>query len=488
MRLPRSRFAVTAAVLATLSACTDPPSSPEATRTAPRAPSLDAAPTAAVTFTRIEDLPNAWVERFNVNNPDPLTWTVAPKYWVTTDALTMSRIEFDIAPATSISAETAVPNSLDNWAIVRQVRDRSSWNAPESMTAWHDGSTCNSPPASHTVASFDEVPFLCRNHMMTATNAGTATPDAYAVTYLTPDRLIDFSSGNTFVRFDVATLRSSGRDWIDLWITPYGDNLVVPLDDSLPDAQGYPRNGLHLRMTSGDVNSSRFEASLIVNHRAFRIPPSSTQTYEDAFRAAIPKPADPGAFWPTSPTRRDTFELSIGNGRFRFGMPRYNLWWYDIPLQAMDMGPQLLGVLQIGHHSFHPSSDGAPNTWHWDNIGIAPARQFSIINGDRRYVDATTTTINFSRPAPWDANLRFAGYGSKFEVRGYDASGVALGGWQKAKQQDEELDVKGRFHSYWTPVPPGTARVDFRADNEPSNKSKPDMWVARDATIWSLNP
>ena len=483
MRLPRSTPAVTAAVLALLSACTDAPSSPEAPRIAPRAPSRDVT-AAAVTFTRIEDLPNAWVETFNVNNPDPLTWTVPPKYWLPTDELTMSLIAFNIAPATSISSETAVPNSLENWAIVKQSRDRSSWNAPESMTAWHDGATCNAPPASHSVAGYDQAPFLCRNHMMTATNAGTATQDSYAVTYLTPDRLIDFSGGNVFVRFDVATLRSSGRDWIDLWITPYGENLVVPLDDSLPDAQGYPRDGFHLRMTSGDVNVSRFEASVIYNFRPYRIAPTSVQTYEDAFRAAVPKPADPGAFWPTSPTRRDTFELSLGNGRFKFGMPRYNLWWYDVPISMTNMGPQLLGVLQIGHHSFHPSSDGAPNTWHWDNIGIAPARQFSIINGDRRYVDGTTAPrVTFVRPAPAGSNLRFAGYGSAFEVS------FNGGKWQKAQQQDEELNVNGRFHSYWTPVPTGTQTVDFRADNDPSNKrAKPAVWVARDATIWSLNP
>jgi hypothetical protein len=49
--------------------------------------------------------------------------------------------------------------------------------------------------------------------------------------------------------------------------------------------------------------------------------------------------------------------------------------------------------------------------------------------------------------------------------------------------------VNGRFHSYWTSVPTGTTRVDFRASNDPSNKNaNPVIWLARDITIWSLNP
>jgi len=496
MRIPRPTSATATLALAILAAaCVDAPSTPVAAPTprASRDVSMQPISTApydivenGVTFAKIQLMPGSWMETFNLNAFPEVkpTWDVSPTFWTPATGSSTDPFAWNY---TTVGAPDRAANSLPDWAIVRQVRDQSLWYTMEPMSAWH-GMNCIAPPATHIVASYDEAPFLCRNHMMTAVNAGTATGDSYAVTYLTPNRLVDFSTGaDVVVRFDMTTLRHSMQDWTDLWITPYDDNLVVPLDDSLPDVQGHPKRGLHVRMTAGQPDASRYQVSVITGHQATLIPPSSTETYEEAFaRTPDPGVIQVDAIPPTNPlhtsaTRRDTFELRIAGGRLKFGMPRYNLWWYDVALTSLDMGPRGLGVLQLGHHSFHPTTGGgAPNTWHWDNIGIAPARRFTIINAVQRYVDAATHSwVDFARPAPADAYLRFAAYGDvevKFEQ----------GGWQDAARQAEELNAPGRFHSYWIPVPAGTTRVFFNVKGGQSKKNG-DPWLVRDITIWSLN-
>jgi hypothetical protein len=191
----------------------------------------------------------------------------------------------------------------------------------------------------------------------------------------------------------------------------------------------------------------------------------------------------------TSATRRDTFELRIGGGKIRFGMPRYNLWWVDATLTP-EIAADLVvwgskAVVQIGHHSFNPAADGGkPDTWHWDNIGMAPAVPFSVINVDRRYVEqGPDRTVRFSRPAPAASMLRFAGYGSGFQVR-FDQ-----GAWEPAQPQVQQFAISDRYQSFWTPVPEGATRVEFRAGKVKADAMlQPGAWMARDISIWSLNP
>jgi hypothetical protein len=422
------------------------------------------------------------MENFNVYNPvtptDQSNWTKLPLSWRPESPTAMS----------FLTANTVSQGALADWSIVRHVRDRARWYAPEPMEAWHHGVTCAAPPETHWVNTYEEYPFLCRNHMMTATNSST-----YGVTYLTPNRMVDVSGagGEAVVRFDVATLRSSSRDWIDLWLTPYDENLVVPLDDSLPDMQGHPMRGLHVRMTS-EAGTSRFVASYVSNYVASPLVGGDPRGYEQVF-AVTPAPptSDPNVVQMLAPsaTRRDTFELRISGTKIRFGMPRYDLWWVDADMTAA-MATDLAewgskAVVQIGHHSFNPAADGGkPDTWHWDNIGMAPAVPFSIINVDRRYVEqGPDKTVRFSRAAPANSTLRFAGYGSDFEVR-FDK-----GAWQPARRQLQQFTIADRYQSFWTPVPPGAAQVEFRAGKvKAGDPLQPGAWMARDITVWSLNP
>ncbi|HEY1177540.1 MAG TPA: hypothetical protein VGF17_15390, partial [Phytomonospora sp.] len=151
------------------------------------------------------------------------------------------------------------PWSPTDFDVAIHVRDRAQWDTPESFRAMH-GTFCqpysnaenigaSSDDFSHPASTYQDMNYRCRNHMMTAIKAS-----GYGVIYVTPNAMVDFSSGEATVRWALDTFRSAGNDWVDLWITPWEDNLKLPLDGSLADVdmQGPPRRAIHVRMTQGD--------------------------------------------------------------------------------------------------------------------------------------------------------------------------------------------------------------------------------------------
>lgn len=436
-----ARGLAAALVTAALAACGDQPvTTPTARPGAPLAAVAGDDVTTAPTFAVIG--PAGFQEPFT--HTDDITRPVAPGPW---------------APAT--------------WSVVRHVRDPKGWYTMEPMMAWH-GSKCEKPDdpvaPTHLVTNYEDMTFLCRNHMMTAVNAS-----GYGVIYLTPDRMVDFTAGTAVVRFDVTTLRESGRDWIDLWVTPFAENLVTPLEDSLPDLQGEPRRAVHVRMTA-ERGRSAFQASVVRNFRGTKLPALTTDGFEKAFAARGLAP---------SATRRDTFELHISRTRIKFGMPRYNLWWVDAPVADLGWSQ---GVIQIGHHSFNPAADGGSATsWHWDNIGMQPAVPFTILRADRRYVDAATPNgeVTFPSGAPAGAFLRGSGIGPT-EVSFAKADGK-FSKWTIARLQAQERLDPRRFASAWMPIPQGTTRVRLRPIEDALRVSG-GAWLVRDLSIWAPPP
>lgn len=449
-RRPPSRAVFPALLLATaaVAACADTPLAPAAHRTAP---------SAAIA-----------ADAFGL---DPVFATPDP-----------GTVEgFDFLGANATPAQLAVPMApiswdTTRWSLVRHQRDPESWYRIEPMMAWH-GTMCQKPDdpvavnRTHQVTEYRDMVFLCRNHMMTATNSR-----GYGVNYLTPPRIVDFSSGTAVVRFDVATLRESGRDWIDLWLTPYAENLVAPLDDSLPDLQGQPRRSLHVRMTA-QRGRSAFVASVVRDFVGAPLPIADTTSYETAFAARGLAP---------SATRRDTFELHVSRTHVRFGMPRYNLWWVDADVPGgLDWSQ---AVMQIGHHSFNPSADGGgPTTWHWDNVGAAPSVPFTIVRANRRYVDDATPSgeITFATPAPPNAFLRGEGIGAT-EVSFSKADGK-FSKWDDVTPQAQRRIDPTRFASGWMPLPIGTTRVRFRPIR-PLLPASGGRWFVRDVEYWATPP
>jgi hypothetical protein len=344
-----------------------------------------------------------------------------------------------------------------DWDVVVHSRDVKTWKTLEPMDASH-GHDCAGPPATHHIDSYDDAVFLCRDHVMTSLTAG-----GYGVIYLTPQRLLDFAEGESVLRFDMSTLRTSTRDWVDVWISPFEDNLSLPLETWLPDLNGPPRRGIHLRM---DVVNGKtvFKVSVIRDFKVEAVKGNWTAGYDTVL---TPDPA-----------RRDTFELRLSRTHVAFGMPAYNLWWVDRDIEELDWGQ---GVVQFGHHSYNPKKDCpknkvcAPNTWHWDNVSMSRSTPFALVRADQRYVDgAGAQTVTFAQPAPEQSHLRFSGYG-RLEVSFDDGQT-----WQAATRQAQVKNVAGHFNSYWMPVPTGVARVQFRA------VEKSGRWMVRDISMWGL--
>lgn len=360
-------------------------------------------------------------------------------------------------------------------------RDQSTWYNPEGFRAMH-GTMCQPYQApepadtvragdggSHAVATYDEMNYRCRNHMMTALRSA-----GYGMIYVTPNAMVDFTAGEASVKFALSTLRTSGRDWVDLWVTPWDDNLKLPLDAGLPDMQGPPRRAIHLRMTA-ELTRSAFEAYLVSDFKETKLASATAAGYESILT-------------PVS-TRRDTFELKISRTHLSFGMkklespdgPAARITWIDTPIPTL---PVTRGVLQFGHHSFNPALAADPalpagvgGTWHWDDFQIAPAAPFTIVTpaaGSLRYADAAHPTVTFAKAAPDQAYLRFAAYGDGLQV---STDGVK---WAPAVRQAEGANTAGRFHSYWTPVRAGATAVQFRTGGRAAG-----TWFVSDVTVWS---
>ncbi|MGE3908859.1 MAG: hypothetical protein AB7K36_05885 [Chloroflexota bacterium] len=352
------------------------------------------------------------------------------------------------------------PWHAPNWDVTIHSRDRETWDQLEPMAAQHGGN-CSAPPDAHVINSYDDVVFQCNNHMMTAINAS-----GYGLIYLTPNQQVDFSGGEAVIRFDLSTLRSSTRDWVDIWITPFEDQVQLPLDSWLPDLTGEPQRSVHVRMKDSGGKTS-FSANVFRGNQMEELEGSWWLGYED--------------FLTPSAVRRDPFEIRISRTSLKVGMPDYNQWWVNSKMA--DLGWDR-AVVQFGHHSYTPSKDCngcGPNTWHWDNIGIEPAVPFTIIPGDRRLAsEERGATVEFDRPAPAGSHLRFAGIGGDIAVS-YDGGAT----WQAAQPRPirEGKDPNGAFISYWTPMPEGASSVMLRGGSWYGGN-----WAATGFSIWSLEP
>src|SRR5688500_11426047 len=135
------------------------------------------------------------------------------------------------------------PWQPSNWDVQKHQRGPEHWQTPSPMHAQH-GHDCGPPPADHMIDTWEETTCLCRDHLMTSING-----DAYGLIYVTPPALVDFSRGPAVVRWDMSTERMSTRDWVDVTVSPWADNVARPLLSDLSqgvDLQGPPRNSIHL--------------------------------------------------------------------------------------------------------------------------------------------------------------------------------------------------------------------------------------------------
>lgn len=364
-------------------------------------------------------------------------------------------------PTETFTGNPASPQAFSDaeWDVQVHSRDSDTWFALDAINAQH-GPDCSAPPATHTNTSYEGSVFQCRDHVMTALNS-----TSYGVIYLTPNQIFDFSAGGSLT-FDLSTERMSVRDWWDVLITPYENNLALPLLSNLSqgtDLQGAPMNTIHIGTDNGE-GSPRL--STVVNGNEWSGP-----DWIEPANSGIPGTVNQAA-------TRQTFKLTIADGRMKFerlaSATAPALVFWDVAATV----PFTSGIVQFGHHSYNPAKDGAgtAGTWHWDNISFSASTPFTMIKADRRYTQGGT--VNFASPAPANAYLRFAGI-CKVSVNGQVVTRAADYNRWGVGYKPEHMS------SYFVPITEGTQSISVSFSN--------DGWyetgygcIAKDFSIWSL--
>lgn len=362
---------------------------------------------------------------------------------------------FDGSPA------NPVPFVSPQWETVYHLRDEGRANpaAVKSVTAQH-GPDCAAPPATHAATTVGGMLFGCSNHMMTVIHGGE-----YGAIYFQPDAMVDFTDGEAIVRWDVSTNRAAGRDFWDVSVTPFSDQLQLPLTGDLPDLQGMPINSIKAAMTVGNqAVSTGTHFDVTVNRNGSEQGVGSSSLVYESFLA-------------TSATRRDTFELRISKTHVSFCMPAYSQCWANANISALNWTK---GVVQFSHHSYNPQKDGGyPNTWHWDNIVMSPAVPLTLIKTNRTSVSGSSTVVTLASPAPAGSWLRFNAWG-KVSIS-IDGGPFVLAHRQPSTYSGGYYHVENAG-SYWHPLPTGAQsfRLSFAADDWYSQSMH-----AQDFGVWS---
>ncbi len=358
----------------------------------------------------------------------------------------------------SFTGAPASPLPFDEpgWDVQVHSRDRDTWRDPQPMDA-HHGADCGPPPNTHRITRYDQMVFRCRDHVMTAIAA-----DGYGAIVLTPDRQLDWSAGDAIVRFDVSTFRSSKRDWIKVWVSPYDAQLPVPAGAFVPDLNGPPAQAVFVEMTADGNLCARVVRDFDITGLPCTDWPALDQRLEP------------------SASRRTAVEVRISRTHVRVWLPEHNIVFTDTPLDVPLSFTR--GVVQFAHYSYTPGKCDAcdgPNTWHWDEVRLAPSVPFTIVRADKRYVDGAGGTVTLRRPAPANAHFRFVAAGVAPQLS-FDGGAT----WRDAVAQRTSRE-SDPIRQYWTPVPAGTQSVTLRPGLPISWWPHNDVWIARDFSVWA---
>lgn len=438
-----------------------------------------------ITFQQIQDN-----QRKNTNS-------FAATYNPTTRTFTET---FDGAPG---SPQPFTQIGQNTWDVAIHSRNPDTWDQMVGYNMMH-GPNCEPPLISGATAphhasdlvthawdgNYEGAVFKCNDHVMTGVNGvGRSVHDGYALAVLTPNAMVDFTNGPAVIKFNVTTYRTTPRDFIDVWITPWSDNLQLPFDTITfgngVDLQGAPRNAVQVTLFApNDNNKSGFKPNIFKNgvetgeFRQFTSDYDSFLAYEDYL------PGGAG-----DPKRRDTFEITISKTHIKVCMPQdlsdnapsQTICWTDKNINPL---PFTTGIVQFAHHSYTPDKDCqfyqldcGPNTWHWDDISISPAIPFTMIKPNVRTVRNENTPVVFNQPAPANSYLRFSAAGSV-------QISLNNGAYQSVSKQPSTgtSDPNGHVASYFVPVPAGTQNVRFKMTDIGAGGVR-----ANDFAIWSMD-
>jgi hypothetical protein len=374
---------------------------------------------------------------------------------------------------TTAPLDYAANGSLD---VLVHSRDVPTWAGLEPMAMDH-GSMCEAPPAQH--ASMDPMPypdavFVCNGHLMTSIKAG-----GYGVIYLTPGARVDFSGGESVISFDVSTLKTSGRDWWDVWVTPFDDLMAAPLPAVWPDLAGEPKNGIH-------IDTSMFNDQTV--HLGSRLD-NFVSTDLDSCWWCGTEQALAGVNLVPSASRRDTYELRISQTHVKFSLLNGTthqplMTWVDKDLSASPLSFSN-GVVQIGHHSYNPQKECTPDpvahicepdTWHWDNLSISATAPLTIVPAQQIRADAAHPTLTFPTGAPSGAYLQLDALATDMD---YSLDGGTT--WAAIAKQSSNTHKFGGMRTYRQSIPTGTTSITLRGTEESG------AWTVDHAAIYSTS-
>lgn len=365
----------------------------------------------------------------------------------------------------------------------------------------HHGPNCGAPgfpyssTNSHPLQSTQDTVFICNNHLMTATGL-----IGYGAIYMVPPAMADYSSGTATIRFEMSTLRTGSRDWVYFTLAPFAEHNKV-FDDG--DSH-VPQDSINLRLEGG---GNTFTGWQRVGGARTRIDGDSFTQWDNVQAANGVAP---------DAARRDVFQIDISRTHLRFCIVgnstgqtyaykgQNGFCWIDTdlptPLSTGAWNDQ--AVFMMTHASYnvekscsseedefsivHNATGDAncpPNTWHWDNVRIAPAVPFSILSPLQRLASfkdpSGTNIVTFSSPAPANAFLSYVAEGDCDQQR-FSVNGGAT--WIAARPQTGE-SVCARPASgggeYWTPIPAGTSTVKF------TGSATSGRWSAEAIAIWA---
>ena len=357
----------------------------------------------------------------------------------------------------------AAPQSVvpPEWDV--QIHKRDVGDTMDTMQAQH-GADCSAPPATHTITALSQGVFICKNHLMTAIG-----DEGYGEIALTSDHLVDFSSGTASIQVSVSTLQLNDSDFVEVWVTPFAENMALPFICCDPDLQGPPKHALRFSLNHAGILGS-YEGDVV--------------RYDNFSESSLPKAltSSLATLVPPSATARTTYEIDLSTNHVRFGLPTATggVWWTDANTSTL---PFTQGIVQLVHHSYNPNKHCpgcGVDTWHWSNFAISNAVPFTIISGNERSIHAGVTTVHFPAPAPANAFLRFSGIGPQGSTYMVSYDGGAT--WTSPDLQKQQGTHPEHFSTYWTRVPAGTQTVLFKGQDWWGGP-----WWVRDPAIWSLS-
>lgn len=294
-----------------------------------------------------------------------------------------------------------------------QIHNRNSYtNWDGTMNAQHTD-MCAAPPGTHIVDTLPQGVFICNDHVMTAVNSG-----GYGEIVLTPTQVLDCSVACS-ATFDISTERQSSRDWWELRLTPWLQNVALPFASDLgADLQGAPANYMSVDLNNGQS----YPHMMVVNNNVVtefgQFPwPICDNHGTDGCTPAINENITAGT---NQAAVRQTFKLTITPGHMKFerlsSVTAPGIIFQD---RSAPVAMRNDYIVQFEHHSYNPTKDGAgvPATWHWSGLGSSPSTPFTLIHmvpqctgcANPMLVTANSSTVQFPSPAPANSYLRFSG-------------------------------------------------------------------------------